>query len=180
MTKQYVDLIFWPSQRLCGKESAWQCRSQRREFDPWVGKIPLWRKWQPTPVFLPHAHACKQYINWFILYCLKLNCENSGYEKKTRTFSFQSVRSLETAVLTAKSQTKWKRFILDPLERWCCRSNCCPLYWRQADTENHSLQEQTPPQEPMPGSENWKLKIDTLLEAWCRQEEELKISGDQS
>ena len=21
-------------------------------FDPWVGKIP-WRKWQPTPVFLP-------------------------------------------------------------------------------------------------------------------------------
>ena len=25
----------------------------RRGFDPWVGKIP-WRKaWQPTPVFLP-------------------------------------------------------------------------------------------------------------------------------
>ena len=22
-------------------------------FDPWVGKIPLSRKWQPTPVFLP-------------------------------------------------------------------------------------------------------------------------------
>ena len=23
------------------------------EFDPWVGKIPWRRKWQPTPVFLP-------------------------------------------------------------------------------------------------------------------------------
>ena len=22
-------------------------------FDPWVGKIPWRRKWQPTPVFLP-------------------------------------------------------------------------------------------------------------------------------
>ena len=22
-------------------------------FDSWVGKIPLTRKWQPTPVFLP-------------------------------------------------------------------------------------------------------------------------------
>ena len=25
----------------------------RRRFDPWVGKIPWGRKWQPTPVFLP-------------------------------------------------------------------------------------------------------------------------------
>ena len=22
-------------------------------FDPWVGKMPWSRKWQPTPVFLP-------------------------------------------------------------------------------------------------------------------------------
>ena len=25
----------------------------RPEFDPWVGKIPWRRVWQPTPVFLP-------------------------------------------------------------------------------------------------------------------------------
>ena len=25
----------------------------RLGFDPWVGKIPWRRKWQPTPVFLP-------------------------------------------------------------------------------------------------------------------------------
>ena len=26
---------------------------KRLWFDPWVGKIPYRRKWQPTPVFLP-------------------------------------------------------------------------------------------------------------------------------
>jgi len=26
---------------------------RRYEFDPWVGKIPWRRKWQPSPVFLP-------------------------------------------------------------------------------------------------------------------------------
>ena len=38
-----------------GKEPAHQCRRrhERCGLDPWVGKIP-WRKaWQPTPVFLP-------------------------------------------------------------------------------------------------------------------------------
>ena len=34
-----------------GKERACQCR--RPGFDPWVGKIPLGKKWQPTPVLLP-------------------------------------------------------------------------------------------------------------------------------
>ena len=34
-----------------GKESACQCR--KHEFNPWVGKIPWRRKWQPIPVFLP-------------------------------------------------------------------------------------------------------------------------------
>ena len=39
---------------LSGKESACQCRRRKRHrFDPWVGKIPSSRKWQPTPIFLP-------------------------------------------------------------------------------------------------------------------------------
>ena len=39
---------------LSGKESACQCRRHRRcKFDPWVGKIPWQRTWQPPPVFLP-------------------------------------------------------------------------------------------------------------------------------
>ena len=36
---------------LSGEESTYQCR--RLLFDPWVGKIPWRRKWQPNPVFLP-------------------------------------------------------------------------------------------------------------------------------
>ena len=37
-----------------GKEPACQCqRLNRCGFNPWVGKIPGRRAWQPTPVFLP-------------------------------------------------------------------------------------------------------------------------------
>ena len=37
-----------------GKEPACQCsRHKRHRFNPWVGKIPWRRKWQPTPVFSP-------------------------------------------------------------------------------------------------------------------------------
>ena len=39
-----------------GKERASQChcrRPKRLGFNPWVGKIPSRRAWQPTPVFLP-------------------------------------------------------------------------------------------------------------------------------
>ena len=40
-----------------GKEPACQCR--RRRFDPWVGKIPWSKKWQPTAVFL-HGESLGQ------------------------------------------------------------------------------------------------------------------------
>ena len=36
------------------KEPACQCKRHKRlEFDPYVGKIPWRKKWQPTAVFLP-------------------------------------------------------------------------------------------------------------------------------
>ena len=40
-----------PSWGLSGKEPA--CQHRRCRLDPWVGKIPWRRKWQPTPVLLP-------------------------------------------------------------------------------------------------------------------------------
>ena len=44
----------FPPRWLSGKEFACQCRRLRRlGFDPWVGKIPWSRKWQPIPVFSP-------------------------------------------------------------------------------------------------------------------------------
>ena len=40
-----------------------QCRRPR--FDPWVGKIPWRRKWQPTPVFLPgESHGERRLLGY--------------------------------------------------------------------------------------------------------------------
>ena len=72
-----------------GKKPACQCRiCKRREFDPWVGKIPWRRAWQPTLVFLPEeSHGqrsldgyspwgCKELImptcSWTILKMVKV------------------------------------------------------------------------------------------------------------
>ena len=49
--------------RLCGKESACQCR--RHGFHLWVGKIPWRRKWQPTLVFLPgESHGQRSLVGY--------------------------------------------------------------------------------------------------------------------
>ena len=52
----------WPSI----KESTCQCRRcWRCWFNPWVGKIPWRRKWQPTPVFLPRkSHGQKSLVGY--------------------------------------------------------------------------------------------------------------------
>ena len=48
---------------LSGKDSACQCG--RPGFDPWVGKIPWRRKWQPTPVFLPgQSHGPRSRVGY--------------------------------------------------------------------------------------------------------------------
>ena len=40
-----------------------QCR--RPGFDPWVGKIPWRKKWQPTPVFLPgESHGQRNLVGY--------------------------------------------------------------------------------------------------------------------
>ena len=45
-TQTQLSLYLHPSYRIC-----LQCG--RTRFDPWVGKIPWRREWQPTPVLLP-------------------------------------------------------------------------------------------------------------------------------
>ena len=52
-----------------GEESTCQCkRHTRHRFDPWIGKIPWRKKWQPSPVFLPgepHGHrSLASYSLW--------------------------------------------------------------------------------------------------------------------
>ena len=51
-------VMFWPHNLgsglpgwFSGKEST--CKYRRHRFNPWIGKTPWRRKWQPTPVFLP-------------------------------------------------------------------------------------------------------------------------------
>ena len=60
--KTYIRIIVIASHpgSASGKEPAYQCRRHKRcKFDPWVGKIPWRRKWQPIPVFLP-GKSCGQ------------------------------------------------------------------------------------------------------------------------
>ena len=49
-----------------GKESACYCRRCKRpEFDPWDGKFPWRRAWQPTPVFLPEeSHGQRSLVGY--------------------------------------------------------------------------------------------------------------------
>ena len=51
---------------LSAKESTCQCRRHKRlRFDPWVGKIPWRRAWQPTPVFLPEeSHGQRSLVGY--------------------------------------------------------------------------------------------------------------------
>ena len=57
---------------LSGKESACQCKRSR--FNPWVGKIPQRRKWQPTPVFLPgKSHGQRNLVGYSLWDCKELD-----------------------------------------------------------------------------------------------------------
>ena len=56
----FIQFAHWPSTpgasqvAQCCKESPCQCRRHSRcGFNPWLGKMPWRRKWQPIPVFLP-------------------------------------------------------------------------------------------------------------------------------
>ena len=62
LCQQFGRLPRW----LCGKESACQCRRCKRcGFNPWVGKIPWRRAWQPTPVFLPgESHGQRSLVGY--------------------------------------------------------------------------------------------------------------------
>ena len=57
-----------------GKESACQYRRHKRcGFDPWVGKIPWKRKWQPTPIFLPGKSHGQRSLVCYSPWCCKLS-----------------------------------------------------------------------------------------------------------
>ena len=55
-----------PQSDECAKEHTYQYRKGR--FDPWVGKIPWRRKWQPTAVFLPGESHGQQSLGSIYIY----------------------------------------------------------------------------------------------------------------
>ena len=51
---QFVSWYHWASQVVLAVKNLPAVQETRRlQFDPWVGKIPWRRKWQPATVFLP-------------------------------------------------------------------------------------------------------------------------------
>ena len=54
-------------------------RSRRHRFDPWVGKIPWRRKWQPIPVCLPGKSHWQR--TWLVIQ--PMGCEESDTIKAT-------------------------------------------------------------------------------------------------
>ena len=55
-----IFLDFFLYRSLVSESACQRRRCKRHGFDPWVGKIPWRKKWQPAPVFLPRkSHGQK-------------------------------------------------------------------------------------------------------------------------
>ena len=74
-----------------GKESA--CR--RLRFDPWVGKIPWRRAWQPTPVFLPgESHGQRSLMGYGPCGCQESNMTESTWYELYRCLQHLNIKGV--------------------------------------------------------------------------------------
>ena len=71
------------------KESICQCRRHwRHGFNPWVGKIPWRRKWQPTPVFWPEkSHGQRSLAGYSPWACKKSDMAEHGHSTSDTAIS---------------------------------------------------------------------------------------------
>ena len=70
-------------------------------FDPWVGKIPWGKKWQPTPVFLPgESHGRRSLVG----YSPRGHEESDTTERLLLLFTF----ALEKEMATHSSVFAWR------------------------------------------------------------------------
>ena len=109
----YVNYVWGFPGGSSGKESA--CQSQRHWSDPWFGKIPWRRKWQPTPVFLPekshgqrrlvglrrvrHWLSMHAYICVCICVCMCIFFPNNDIWNSRAEITFLRARSLSQILL---------------------------------------------------------------------------------
>ena len=85
---------------LRGKESACQCRRCTRPgSNPWVGKIPWRKKWQPTPVCLPgKSHGQRSLVGYY----------PRGHKSVRHDLVTKRGRNLPT-LSSEYNQEKWER-----------------------------------------------------------------------
>ncbi len=75
---------------------------KRCRFDPWVGKIPWRRKWQPTPVLLPgESHGWRSLVG----YSPRVAKSRTRLSDFTFTFHFHA---LEKEMATHSSVLAWR------------------------------------------------------------------------
>lgn len=65
-----------------GEEYAYQCRSPG--FNPWVGRIPWRREWQPTLVFFPGEYQDKRSL----VGCSPKGCKEADIPEHTHKHTF--------------------------------------------------------------------------------------------
>ena len=72
-----LDLIKYSIPQVGSPRAACRCRRCKRlGFDPWVGKIPWKRKWQPIPVFLPgKSHGQSSLVGYSPWGCKELDMQ---------------------------------------------------------------------------------------------------------
>ena len=91
---------------------------QETGFDPWVGKIPWRRKWQPSPVFLPgKSHGQRSLAGYSPWSCKELDMTNKLTH--THTEGFPSGASGKELPCQSRRHETWVRSLgqEDPLEK---------------------------------------------------------------
>ena len=116
-----LGLLRWCS----GKESACQCRRHKRcGFNPWIGKIPWNRKWQPTPALLPGKfHGQRSLVGYSPWDCKELDMieHTDKMHIHMKPLQFSSVQSLSRVQLFA---TPWTVARQAPLSMLFPRQQC--------------------------------------------------------
>ena len=121
----------------------------RHGFDPWVGKIPCRRAWQPTPVFLPgEAHGWGSLEGFSPQSLKELDTTEAAYHTRRKEEQFSLpvnscllnfYRSLGTVLGTLKISNSSIIFYILQMTKIKCRGQAiCPsLNYHQSSTQTH-------------------------------------------
>ena len=80
-----LECLNWLPWWLSGKESA--CQWRRYGFDPWAGKIPWRKKWQPTPA----GSQREELRPWQRSWGRRLGIRKGGIEPQESSWKFSSI-----------------------------------------------------------------------------------------